>query len=70
MLLGVPVFAVIYYIAGEIIEHLLLKKNLPVSEESYTSLHHVEPDLTFSAIDENLEAMESAKSTTSTREEE
>lgn len=47
MLLGVPVFAVLYYIAGQIIEHVLKRKNLPTSEEIYTDLHHIESDLTF-----------------------
>lgn len=52
MLLGVPVFAVIYYIAGQIIENVLVKKNLPASEEKYTDLHHIESDLTFLSSDE------------------
>lgn len=51
MLLGVPVFAVIYYIAGQVIEHTLMRKNLPVSEEVYTDLHHIESDLTFLSKD-------------------
>lgn len=52
MLLGVPVFAVIYYIAGQIIERLLKNKNLPVSEESYADLHHIDSDLEFLSKDE------------------
>lgn len=35
MLLGVPTFAVIYYIAGEIINNRLRKKKLPQDTESY-----------------------------------
>lgn len=57
MLLGVPVFAVIYYIAGQVIEHLLVKKRLPIQEELYENLHHIEDDLTFLSINdmENVE---------------
>lgn len=51
MLLGVPVFAVIYYIVGQIIEHLLHKKNLPIVEEAYTDLHHVDSELVFLSKD-------------------
>lgn len=47
MLLGVPVFAVIYYIAEQIMEHELKKKSLPVAEDKYTNLHHIDSDLTF-----------------------
>lgn len=53
MLLGVPVFAVLYYIAGQVIEHLLRKKKLPTSEEPYINLHHIEPDFTFLSMEEN-----------------
>lgn len=35
MLLGVPTFAVIYYIAGEIVSHKLKRRNLPPDTESY-----------------------------------
>ena len=35
MLLGVPTFAVIYYIAGEIVSNKLKKRNLPTDTESY-----------------------------------
>lgn len=35
MLLGVPTFAVIYYIAGEIVSYKLKKRNLPSDTESY-----------------------------------
>lgn len=52
MLLGVPVFAVIYYIAGQVIEHLLRNKSLPVLEESYANLHHIDSDLVFLSKDE------------------
>lgn len=60
MLLGVPVFAVIYYIAGQVIEHLLVKKRLPIEEEPYENLHHIEADLTFLSIDE-MENVEEKK---------
>lgn len=59
MLLGVPVFAVIYYIAGQIIEHLLHKKNLPVVEEAYADLHHIDSELVFLSKDEMEEETES-----------
>ncbi len=35
MLLGVPTFAVIYYIAGEIVSNKLKKRDLPTDTESY-----------------------------------
>lgn len=56
MLLGVPVFAVIYYIAGQVIEHLLKNKSLPVLEEPYANLHHIDADLVFLSKDEVAKA--------------
>lgn len=56
MLLGVPVFAVIYYIAGQVIEHLLRNKSLPVLEEPYANLHHIDSDLVFLSKDEVAKA--------------
>lgn len=47
MLLGVPVFAVIYYIFGQVIEHLLSRKNLPLEDEAYTNLHHINKESLF-----------------------
>lgn len=61
MLLGVPVFAVIYYIIGQVIEHLLMKRELPIEEEPYVNLHHIEPDLTFLSIDEVEKTEEEGK---------
>ena len=64
MLLGVPVFAVIYYIAGQIIEHVLKQKNLPILEEKYSDLHRIEPDLTLitnSEVEEEESAEEDQK---------
>lgn len=61
MLLGVPVFAVIYYIAGQIIEHLLSNKSLPVVEESYANLHHIDSDLVFLSKDGVSEVLEKEK---------
>lgn len=60
MLLGVPVFAVIYYIFGQIMEHVLKKKSLPVTEEIYTDLHHIDSDLTFLS-NEQVEKIEESK---------
>lgn len=37
MLLGVPVFAVLYYIFKTLINHLLVKKNLPIEASAYSS---------------------------------
>lgn len=56
MLLEVPVFAVIYYISGQIIEHLLSIKHLPTAEECYADLHHIDSDLVFLSKDEVSEA--------------
>lgn len=57
MLLGVPVFAVIYYIFGQLIEHMLSGKNLPVEEAVYTDLHHIEEEANF-LTNEQAEALE------------
>lgn len=59
MLLGVPVFAVIYYIFGQVIEHLLKEKNLPTEDEEYTDLHHIEEDLNL-FTNSQAQAMEKA----------
>lgn len=42
MILGVPTFAVIYYIADMIINHFLEKKNLPTDDEYYGQLSFVD----------------------------
>ena len=44
MLLGVPAFAVIYYIVTMLINHRLEVKNLPVSSASYDEFSYVESD--------------------------
>jgi hypothetical protein len=42
MLLGVPVFAVIYYIIQRVIYHFLRKKKLPEATEQYIELDKVD----------------------------
>ena len=42
MLLGVPTFAVIYYIAGEIVSHKLKMRNLPPDTESYITAEELD----------------------------
>lgn len=44
MLLGVPAFAVIYYIVTMLVNHRLEVKNLPVSSASYDEFSYVESD--------------------------
>lgn len=44
MLLGVPVFAVIYYIAQQFLENRLQKKELPTEDEVYMDLHHIDSE--------------------------
>ena len=42
MILGVPTFAVIYYIMKELVEHLLRKRNLPDDTKSYIMMTDVD----------------------------
>lgn len=44
MLIGVPVFAVIYHILTDLIAMALQNKNLPVSSDSYILLNHIDED--------------------------
>lgn len=53
MILGVPTFAVIYYIVNMLINHLLDKKNLPIETEAYDTMSYVEPDGTFVKAEDN-----------------
>ncbi len=41
MLLGVPVFAVIYYIVKTFTEWLLRRKNLPVASSDYCTVEYI-----------------------------
>jgi len=47
MILGVPTFAVIYYIVTMIINHKLEMKNLPTSSDYYDEKSYVESDGTY-----------------------
>lgn len=38
MVMGVPVFGVIYYLIKEVIEYILVRRSLPVETENYTKL--------------------------------
>ncbi len=42
MLLGVPVFAVIYYIISKLVSYALGRKNLPQQTEEYTDVKHID----------------------------
>lgn len=44
MLIGVPVFAVIYYLVKRLIEHLLQRKKLTVDTLEYTTVTSVDPE--------------------------
>lgn len=42
MLLGVPVFAVIYYIVQQLLDHRMKKKELPIDTEEYINLEYID----------------------------
>jgi len=44
MIIGVPVFAVIYYLIKTMLEYRLKKKNLPVETEVYTDVERIDKD--------------------------
>ena len=44
LLIGVPAFAVIYYIIGQIVNHRLRKKSLPTQSEKYVDLLSIDKD--------------------------
>ncbi len=44
LLIGVPAFAVIYYIIGQIVNHRLKKKSLPTESEKYVDLKYIDKD--------------------------
>lgn len=54
MILGVPTFAVIYYIVDMIIDHKLEKKKLPTDTDSYDEYSYVEEDGTFIHAEKNI----------------
>ena len=49
MLLGVPVFGVIYYLVKRAINHLLRKKSLPVSAGAYNDIEKISEDGTITS---------------------
>ena len=44
LLIGVPAFAVVYYIIGQIVNHRLKKKSLPTQSEKYVDLLSIDKD--------------------------
>lgn len=44
MLIGVPVFAVLYHIVNDLISQSLRQKNLPLQEVSYSGLDHIDEE--------------------------
>lgn len=54
MILGVPTFAVIYYIADMLIDHKLDKRKLPTETDAYDEYSYVETDGTFIRADKNI----------------
>lgn len=53
MILGVPTFAVIYYVVNMLINHKLEVKNLPTDTECYDELSYVDSDGTYVHSDDN-----------------
>lgn len=53
MILGVPTFAVIYYIVNMLINHKLEKRKLPTDTASYDELSYVDSDGTYVHSDDN-----------------
>ncbi|HJB82414.1 MAG TPA: AI-2E family transporter [Candidatus Mediterraneibacter intestinavium] len=54
MILGVPAFAVIYYIAGMLVDHMLRKKKLPTAASYYDEYSYVSDDGKFIHADKNI----------------
>ena len=42
MLIGVPTMALLYYLAGRIVEYVLRRRNLAVETEDYVNMDHVD----------------------------
>ena len=53
MILGVPTFAVLYYIVTMLVNHNLERKNLPTATSSYDELSYVDTDGTYVHSDKN-----------------
>lgn len=56
MILGVPTFAVIYYIVNMLVNHRLEKKRLPTDTDFYGERSYVDSDGTYVHSDDNPEA--------------
>ncbi len=54
MILGVPTFAVVYYIVGMLVNNKLEKKKLPVKTDAYDEYSYVESDGTYVHADKNI----------------
>ncbi len=54
MILGVPTFAVIYYVVGMLVSNRLEKKKLPTDTESYDEYSYVESDGTYARAEKNI----------------
>ena len=54
MILGVPTFAVVYYIVGMLVNNKLEKKKLPVRTDAYDEYSYVESDGTYVHADKNI----------------
>ena len=61
MLLGVPVFAVLYYIVQQLLENLLKEKELPIEDAVYMDLHHIDRMKEIHTIQEMEEVEEITK---------
>ena len=53
MILGVPTFAVIYYIVNMIVNNRLERKKLPTNTDCYDKFSYVDSDGTYVHSDEN-----------------
>lgn len=56
MLLGVPLFASFYYLAGEFFRVRLRKRNLPVSTAEYVNISRIENDGRIVYLEKNIES--------------
>lgn len=64
MIIGVPTFAVIYYIVKMVVEEKLKKKKLPLDTEHYGDVEYLEEDGEFTYLEETKERREDADSST------
>lgn len=59
MILGVPTFAVIYYIVNMLVDHWLEKKKLPIDTMAYGQMSYVDSDGNYVSSEESAEEQES-----------